>query len=295
MATVAEQVSEQYLRIQNDRNSIRAWLVNAGLVATTATLDECTTAIAAIINQGAVNEEVQEGESYTVPAGLHNGSGVVKGVAGGGNYTLQEKTVTPTKQQQAITSDSGYYGLSGVTVKAIPENYQDVSDVTAEASHVLAGKIFVQSDGTVVPGTMPNKGKVTKTLDTSTVKYVISAGYYDDGSISISLEEKTVTPTKSQQVITPAAGKVLSKVVVAAIPDEYQDVSEVDAIASDVLAPKKIVDADGNVVTGTIVNNGATNLTFDPLTQSSVDIPAGYTSGGSITMTDDLLNALKSI
>lgn len=295
MANVAEQVSEQYLRIQADRNSIRAWLVNAGLVASNATLDECTQAIAAIINRGAVNEDVKEGESFTIPAGLHNGSGVVKGVAGGGNYTLQEKTVTPTKNQQSITSDSGYYGLSGVTVKAIPENYQDVSDVTAEPQHVLAGKIIVKSDGTVVPGTMPNKGEVIKTLDTSTVKYEITAGYYDDGTISITLEEKTVTPTKSEQVITPATGKVLSKVTVAAISDKYQDVSEVDAVASDVLAPKKIVDSEGNVVPGTMTNNGAINLTFDPLTQSSVDIPKGYTDGGAITMTDDLLNALKSI
>ena len=42
-------------------------------------------------------------------------------------------------------------------------------------------------------------------------------------------------------------------------------------------------------------NNGAQNLTIDPLTQSSVSVPAGYTSGGAVTVTDDLLNALKAI
>ena len=69
-------------------------------------------------------------------------------------YKLQSKNATPTKKQQSITPDSGYYGLSDVTVAAIPDAYQDVSSVTAAASDVLTGKIFVASDGSVITGTM---------------------------------------------------------------------------------------------------------------------------------------------
>ena len=392
MATIAELTADELIRIQQNRNTIRAKLVELNLAVSTDTLDKLATAIAGIINRGAVNASVQEGETYTVEPGYYSG-GTVAGVSGGGNYALQEKTVTPTKNAQTVTSDSGYYGLSSVTVNAIPANYQDVSDVTATAPDVLLGKVIVTSDGKVVAGTMANNGTVNKTLDTSTVKYTFSAGYVAGGTIQIVLEEKTATPTKSQQTITPAAGKVLSKVIINAIPDNYQDVSGVTAAAGDVLAGKVFVDAEGNEiegemadngtvtkvldatttsqtiaagkhsgqgevsvvletkdvtpaksaqtvnassgklmsrvnvakipdeyitttdataaaadiladetayvggvkVTGTMPNNGAQNLTIDPLTQSSVAIPSGFTSGGSVTVTDDLLNALKAI
>lgn len=289
-------IATEISRIQTDRNTIRAKLVELGLVANTATLDACATAIEGILNKGAVNATVKEGETYTIPAGYHNGSGVVAGVAGGGNYTLQEKAVTPTKKQQSVTPDSGYYGLSGVTVGAIPEAYQDVSATTATAANVLTGKVFVLADGTVTTGTMVNNGAVAKTLDTSTVQYVITAGYHSGtGTVSISLEEKSVTPTKSAQTITPTSGKVLSKVTVAAIPDAYQDVTAVDAAAGDVLAGKIIVAADGSKVTGTMPNNGSSTNTIDGLTSTSVTIPAGYTSGGTVSLTSDIEDALAAI
>lgn len=295
MSSIAEQVSQEYLRIQTNRNTIRAKLVELNLATSTATLDTLATAISEMINRGTVNANVREGETYTIEPGYYAG-GSVGGVAGGGNYNLQDKTVIPTKKAATVTSDSGYYGLSSVTVNAIPDNFQDVSDVTATAPDVLLGKIIVLADGTVKTGTMPNNGTVTKTLDASTIQYTIAAGYHSGtGTVTITLEEKSVTPTKSAQTITPTSGKVLSKVTVAAIPDKYQDVSSVTALAAHVLDGDIFVDATGALVEGTMPNNGATTLTFDPLTQASVAVPTGYTSGGNVTMTDDLLNALKAI
>jgi hypothetical protein len=55
------------------------------------------------------------------------------------------------------------------------------------------------------------------------------------------------------------------------------------------------VDVTGKPVEGTMPNNGAQNLSINPLTQSSVSIPAGFTTGGTLTVTEDLLNALKAI
>lgn len=294
MATIAELTAEEYIRIQTNRNTIRAKLVELNLAVSTDTLDKLATAIAGIINRGAVNASVREGETYTVEPGYYAG-GTVAGVSGGGNYNLQEKTVTPTKNAQTVTSDSGYYGLSSVIVNAIPANFQDVSDVTATAPDVLLGKVIVTADGKVVAGSMPNNGTVNKTLDTSTAKYTFTAGYYAGGTVQIVLEEKTVTPTKAQQTITPAAGKVLSKVIIEAIPEKYQDVSGVTAAAADVKAGAKFVTADGTLEDGAMPDNGTLALTIDPLTQSSVAIPSGFTSGGAVTVTDDLLNALKSI
>lgn len=288
-------IATELSRIQTDRNTIRTKLVALGLVSSTANLDDCATAVNGIENRGAVSASVQEGDTYTIPAGYHNGSGTVSGVSGGGNYSLQSKTVTPTKAQQPITPDSGYYGLSDVTVAAIPDAYQDVSSVTAAAGDVLTGKIVVTADGKVTTGTMPNNGAVSKVLDTGTTTYTIAKGYHSGtGSVKITTEAKTVTPTKESQQVTPSTGKVLSKVTVAAIPSNFIDTSEGDATAPDILSGK-IAFVGGLKVTGTMPDNGSVAGTMDGLTTTSVTIPAGYTSGGTVSLTDDIEQALAAI
>ena len=172
--------------IQTDVNAIRAKYVELGIAQSADGLDKLAAASENIENRGAVSATVQEGDTYTIPKGYHNGSGTVSGVAGGGNYNLQSKTVTPTKLQQNVTPDSGYYGLSDVTVAPIPENYQDVSAVTAEAGDVLTGKIFVDADGVTKTGTMLNNGELEKTIDgLTTVSVDIPAGYTSGGTVSL--------------------------------------------------------------------------------------------------------------
>ena len=296
MATISEQYNEVTLSLQSSRNTIRNKLIELGLAVSSDTLDKLATAIEGIINQGAVSIQVKEGETVTIPAGFHNGGGTVAGVAGGGNYTLQSKTVTPNKKQQSITSDAGYYGLDSVIINAIPDAYQDVSGVTAIEEDVLVGKIIVLPSGATAAGSMPDNGAVNQILDATTLTYTIPKGKHSGtGTVKIVAETKTVTPSKSEQNVTPTAGKVLTKVIVGAIPDQYQDVTPVTATAPHVLDGDIIVDSTGNQVEGTMPNNGAQNLSINPLTQNSVSIPAGYTSGGTLTVTEDLLNALKAI
>ncbi|MBS6563985.1 MAG: hypothetical protein DBY09_05195 [Selenomonadales bacterium] len=289
-------VSEQITRIQSDKSTIRNQLVAFGLVESNADLDDLATAIEGIENRGAVSAQVQEGDTYTIPKGYHNGSGTVSGVAGGGNYQLQSKSVTPTKAQQNVTPDSGYYGLSDVTVGAIPAAYQDVSSVTAAAADVLSGKVIVGSDGKPATGTMVNNGAVTKTLTAAEPSYTVPAGYHSGlGAVSITPQSKSATPTKSQQTVSPDSGKVLSSVTVEAIPAAYQDVTGVTAVAADVLEGKVIVNASGESVEGSVTNNGVITGTIDGLTTSSYTVPAGYTAGGTVSLTDDIETALAAI
>ena len=386
-------IATQITRIANDRNTIRNKMIDFGLAESTANLDALATAVSGIANNGAVSAQVKEGETYTIPKGYHNGSGTVSGVKGGGNYKLQSKSITPTKSQKNVTPDSGYYGLSDVTVAAIPQAYQDVSTVTATAKDVLANKVIVTSDGTVTTGTMHNNGavaqkldgkttsytvpagyhngkgtvsvtvetksatptkeeqtvtptegsllssvtvgaipaeyvdttdgtataaqiltgrtayvageKVTGTmpnnspaatvLDTETASYTIPAGYHDGtGSVSLSLETKSATPTKAQQTIEPSDGKVLSAVTVEAIPAQYVDTSSGTAAAGDILTGKTAF-VNGAAVTGSMPNNGATNLTIDGMQATSVSVPAGYTTGGTVSLTDSIEEALAAI
>lgn len=289
MATTQELITA----LTGSRNTIRTKLVDFGLVPGTAKLGDCATAVDGIANNGAVDISVQEGESYTIPKGYHNGAGVVKGVAGGGNYTLQPKTVTPTKSQQSITPDQGYYGLSGVTVKAIPENFQDISATTAAAADVLATKVFIAADGTTTTGTMPNNGAVSKTLDATTgnQSYSIPAGYHNGvGKVTIALEEKTATPTTTPQNITPTAGKVLSKVTIGAIPAQYGNATGKTVTAAGLLEGETAIGWDTTEekavpITGTMPNNGAVGTTLDATKdKQSYSVPAGYTTGGTVSI-----------
>ena len=292
-------ISTELSRIQANRNTIRAKLVELGMATSVDKLDALASAIEGIVNRGAVSVEILEGTTYTIPAGYHNGSGVVKSITDTEGetekYKTQSKTVTPTKKQQSVTPDVGYYALSSVTVGAIPDAYQDVSSVNAVAGDVLTGKIYVTADGTVTTGTMPNNGAVNKTLDVTTISYTIPKGYHSGtGKVQIVLETKTVTPTKSVQDITPTAGKVLSKVTVAAIPDNYIDTSDADAVAANILADKTAY-VKGAKVEGTMPNNGATGGSIDGLTTTSYTIPLGYTSGGAVNLTSVIEEALAAI
>lgn len=314
--------SSEIIRLQNARNTIRDKLIDLGLANSTSKLDALATAVDGITNNGAVSAEVQEGTSYTIPAGYHNGSGTVTGVAGGGNYTLQTKEITPTKNQQSVTSDDGYYGLSSVTIKAIPDAYQNVSGVTATAADVLANKIIVAATGETVAGTMPDNGTVEKVLDATSgnQSYTIPAGKHSgSGTVSIVLEgknvtpssedqtinptagkvlstvivkatpteEKSATPTTSKQSITPSTGKFLSKVTVEAIPAKYGDTTNADVEAGDIVAGKIAIGKNSGTnaaieITGTMVDRGSVAATIDGLTTTSYTIPAGKHSGSGI-------------
>ena len=103
--------------------------------------------------------------------------------------SLQEKTITPTKSTQNVTPDSNYNGLSKVTVNPIPSNYI-----------IPAGDININSNGT---------------KDVTQYKNAVV-------NVQPSLQEKTITPTKSTQNVTPDSNyDGLSKVTVNPIPNEY--------------------------------------------------------------------------
>lgn len=149
--------------------------------------------------------------------------GVTGNYAGEG-VTLQEKTVNPTTSVQNVTPDANYDGLSKVTVNAIQTQTKSATP-TKEAQNIT-----------------PDSGKFLSSVSVASIpeEYIIPAGEISitqNGSVSVknyetanvnvaapepALQEKTVTPTKSVQNITPDTNyDGLSKVTVNAIPAEY--------------------------------------------------------------------------
>lgn len=280
MAT-GNNIAEKIAHIKESKAKINARLVDLGVALETDDLATMATKIESdITNQGAVQATVTEGKTYTIPKGYHNGSGTVTGLSDtegdAEKYKLQEKNITPTKSNISVTPDSGYYGLSSVTVNPIPATYQDVTAVTASAGDVLTGKTIVTSDGTVTVGTMTNNGAVSKTLTTTETSYTVPAGYHNgEGTVSIVTETKEATPTKSSQNITPTTGKVLSKVTVNPIPAEYITTTDATATADKMLQGYTAY-VNGSKVTGNIQTK-TINETVGY--HKNVLIPEGYYTG----------------
>lgn len=111
--------------------------------------------------------------------------------------TLQAKTVALSTSSQTIKADSGYDGLSQVTVPAVSGN--------AVAGDVLSGKTFASASGVNQSGTMVNNGAVNQTLAINGT-YTIPSGYHNgSGKVTQSITTKgaaTYTPGTSNQTIS---------------------------------------------------------------------------------------------
>lgn len=76
-------------RLQAARNKLRNKAIALGIGVSTDKLDVIADEFDGINNIGAVTEDLQAGESYTIPAGYHNGQGVVTAVSGGDDPNIE--------------------------------------------------------------------------------------------------------------------------------------------------------------------------------------------------------------
>ena len=84
------------------------------------------------------------------------------------------------------------------------------------------------------------------------------------------------------------------------IPAVWGNTSTDTGSAADVLAGVLVHSYNSQTgqavqLTGSMANNGATSGTIDGLTTLSYTVPAGYTSGGSVSLTSDIYDALSAI
>lgn len=96
---------------------------------------------------------------------------------------------------------------------------------------------------------------------------------------SLDFQEKTVEPSRLvQEVVADTGFDGLKKVTVKEIPSNFQDVSATTAKKETVLQGEKFISADGQVVEGSMPNNGAVIETIDTQ-KTSYTIPKGYHNG----------------
>ena len=203
-------------------------------------------------------------------------------------FNTQTKTATPSTSQQIITPDSGYDGLSQITVEAIPSG--SLSTPTISSSGLITAQ--VGTSGYLASGT-----KVTKQLTTQAAKTVtpteseqtvVNSAVYTTGAVKVAAvptETKTIT---ANGTYTPSSGKYLKQVTVN-VPASGIDTSDATATANDI-AKGKTAYVNGEKVTGSVneATTDGTILESDNMTFETVD-STKYIKIGNITRYVDML------
>lgn len=172
---------------------------------------------------------------------------------------LEEKTVTPTKSIQEITADTGYDGLSKVTVDVIPSNYIEPT-----------GTKNITANGTV------------DVTEYASVNVNVSSS---DSGATPTYQSKSVTPSESSQTITPDSGyDALSSVTVNAISSTYVG-SEIAQKSATTYTPgtSDQTIASGTYLSGTQTIKGDSNLVAGNIKSgvSIFGVSGSYTGSGS--------------
>ena len=143
-----------------------------------------------------------------------------------GGATLQSKTVTPTTSQQTVQPDSGYDGMSSVTVNAIPSQYiipsgsetktaNGTYDVTALAELV----VNVASPVKTATGTFTGNG--TRTIGISSVTFEPDLVYFtsnpgttaSSGTVAVIIVRDLMTATRYRNNSTTNSSYVAPDIV----------------------------------------------------------------------------------
>ena len=133
--------------------------------------------------------------------------------------TFQSKTVSPSTSAQIIKPDSGYDGLSQVTVNAMPSATQATPSISVSSAGLITASA-TQTAGYVSAGTKSATKQLTtqaaKTVTPSTsAQTAVAAGIYTTGAVTVAAVPTETKSATANGTYTPTSGKFFSSVTVA--------------------------------------------------------------------------------
>ncbi len=236
-------------------------------------------------NNGAVQASVGYDGTYTIPAGYHNGSGVVtsnvtsgslnNAATAGVTYTENSATATIIPDKGALYINAGYFPNTKITLGHMIPDDEDYPN--AGNAEIRAGYEAYDTDGNKLVGTIAN---VTPKLT--------------GGTASLTGTSNTITPSSNITTATSGAFYIdatakakatRTKVTYNGVATGYVNVASGTTASAANTSAEKSISADRVYLAASSVPNPTMTVANDGTVTATSTHTAGYNPGGTATNT----------
>ena len=204
--------------------------------------------------------------------------------------TLQSKVINPSSTLQTISADSGYDGLSQITINPVQTETKTIS---ANGTYTPTSGKYFSSVSVSMPSVISNQNK-TVSPSTSSQSITADGGYTGLGTVTVNAMPALTLPTAATTSAT--SGYTLKATINRSTSDQYINIpTGYNATTSyykitktpngSVTAPSSISGTGASVTTGTNTLTFTKSVSVTPNVTTAGYISAGTAGNSSVSLT----------